>query len=257
MIKDKNVVKNSLGFDSNLFVYQDKTMFNYSVDTIMLGNFISLSKKTKNLLEIGTNNAALAIFVAERDKDLKIDAIDIEPKAIDLAKKNVILNKKEAQINLIAQDFNDFWKEHTKAQKRKYDLIFTNPPYYKLGTKNIKNNISEQVKKAIYEISINLEQIILGSSKIIQQKGILSMVLPTERFVDAIELLRKYKFEPKKIQFIFARIDTKPSFVLIESAFAATWGTHYLPNLYLHPKNKKLHVYRKEIKKLYKPIKRK
>ncbi|WP_215740269.1 tRNA1(Val) (adenine(37)-N6)-methyltransferase [Mesomycoplasma hyorhinis] len=257
MIKNKNVIKNSLGFDSNLFVYQDKTMFNYSVDTIMLGNFISLNKKIKNSLEIGTNNAALAIFVAERDSNLLIDAIDIQQKAIELAKENVILNKKEAQINLITQDFNDFWKEHTKLQKRKYDLIFTNPPYYKLGTKNVKKQISEELKKAIYEISINLEQIILGSSKIIQQKGILSMVLPVERLVDVIELLRKYKFEPKKIQFIFARINTKPSFVLIESVFAATWGTHYLPNLYLHPQNKKLHIYHKEIKKLYKPIKRK
>lgn len=33
------IKKNNLGFSGNLFVYQDKNMFSYSVDTIMLGNF--------------------------------------------------------------------------------------------------------------------------------------------------------------------------------------------------------------------------
>nr|WP_318023534.1 hypothetical protein [Ureaplasma urealyticum] len=58
----KKYIKNTLGFDTNLFVYQDKQMFNYSVDTVLLANFISLSSKTKKVLEIGTNNAALSIF---------------------------------------------------------------------------------------------------------------------------------------------------------------------------------------------------
>nr|WP_318026808.1 hypothetical protein [Mycoplasmopsis bovis] len=44
------LVKNSLGFDSNLYVFQDKEMFNYSVDTIMLGNFVFLNHKIKRML---------------------------------------------------------------------------------------------------------------------------------------------------------------------------------------------------------------
>ncbi len=44
------LVKNSLGFDSNLYVFQDKEMFNYSVDTIMLGNFAFLNHKIKRML---------------------------------------------------------------------------------------------------------------------------------------------------------------------------------------------------------------
>nr|WP_318030612.1 hypothetical protein [Mycoplasmopsis bovis] len=67
------LVKNSLGFDSNLYVFQDKEMFNYSVDTIMLGNFVFLNHKIKRMLEIGTNNGALSIFISERNKNLKIE----------------------------------------------------------------------------------------------------------------------------------------------------------------------------------------
>ena len=40
----KKIIKNNLGYSGNLFVYQDKEMFNYSVDTILLGNFFSINR---------------------------------------------------------------------------------------------------------------------------------------------------------------------------------------------------------------------
>lgn len=45
------VVKNNLGYSGDLFVYQDKSMFNYSVDTILLGNFVSINRKVRNILK--------------------------------------------------------------------------------------------------------------------------------------------------------------------------------------------------------------
>nr|WP_318032961.1 hypothetical protein [Mycoplasmopsis cynos] len=51
LFKNRNIVKNSLGFDSDLYVFQDKNMFNYSVDTILLGNFIYLNHKIKMFLK--------------------------------------------------------------------------------------------------------------------------------------------------------------------------------------------------------------
>ncbi|ATP59694.1 tRNA1(Val) (adenine(37)-N6)-methyltransferase [Mesomycoplasma dispar] len=249
MNKD-NLELNNLGYNDDLKIWQDKTSFNYSVDTILLGNFISLNKKIKRALEVGTNNGALSIFVAHRKTSLKIDALEINEKAVKLAKINVELNKKEQQINVIYGDFNQFWPEHNKKQLQKYDLIFANPPYFKIGTKKFKK-VSKEFLNAIYEFCLNLSQLISGSSKIIQQKGKLALVLPIERFVDSIELLRQNDFEPKKIQFVMVRVGASPKFVLVESEFKGQWGTNYLHNLYLHPNNKNLHIYRKEIQRLY------
>ena len=248
------LVKNSLGFDSNIFVYQDKDMFNYSVDTIMLGNFATINHSVKRVLDIGTNNAALSLFISERKNDLKIDAVEIQEKAIEIAEKNVELNKKEKQINLIHQDFNDFWKMHNKEQMQKYDLIVCNPPFYKVD-KTIKRKGSEELFIATHEVKINLEQIIKGAGKIIKQKGYLAIVMPTERLVDIFELMRKHKFEPKRIQFIHPREDVKSNLVLVESRFQTGEGPHFLKNIYLHTDDVDKHEYREEVKKLYKPIK--
>ena len=40
----KNIVKNNLGYSGTLFVYQDKDAFNYSIDTILLGNFLLIEQ---------------------------------------------------------------------------------------------------------------------------------------------------------------------------------------------------------------------
>ncbi|QSF14001.1 tRNA1(Val) (adenine(37)-N6)-methyltransferase [Mycoplasma sp. Mirounga ES2805-ORL] len=258
MIKNnEKLVKNSLGFDSNLYVYQDKTMFNYSVDTILLGNFVFLNHKIKTMLEIGTNNGALSIFISERSKKLKIDAIEIQERAFNLAKKNIELNSKEEQINLIHEDFNIFYKNFIKETKnKKYDSIVCNPPFFMVDKIKISKNTSDEKLIATHEIKINLEQIIFGSSKIIEQKGYLTLVIPVERLVDCFEYMRKYKFEPKRIQFIIPRVQDKPKLVLVESRYQAGYGVHFMPNLYLHdPTNKNDHVYLDEIKELYKPIK--
>ena len=247
------LIKNSLGFDSDIFVYQDKDMFNYSVDTIMLGNFATINSSVENVLEIGTNNGALSIFLSER-KEIKIDAIEIQEKAIPIAIKNVELNNKERNINIIHDDFNNFYQLHNKEQRKKYDLIICNPPFYKVDSTNRRDG-SDELYIATHEVKINLEQIIKGSSNIIKQKGYLSIVIPTERFVDAVEYMRKYDFEPKRIQFIHPRPDVKSNLVLVEGRYKSGWGQHYLPNLYLHTNNEDEHEYRKEIKELYKPKK--
>ncbi|VEU61075.1 DNA methylase [Mycoplasmopsis bovigenitalium] len=253
---NRNIVKNSLGFDSNLYIYQDKDMFNYSVDTILLGNFVFLNKKITHILEIGTNNGALSIFIADRNPKINIDAIEIQQKAATLARHNVEINSKEKQINVICEDFNNFYVNHAKQSLKKYQSIVVNPPFYTVESTKIGKKITEEMKIATFEVTLNLEQIFIGCSKIIEQKGYLTMVVPVERMVDCFEYSRKYNFEPKRIQFIIPRVNDKPKLVLIEYRYQAGWGVHFLPNLYLHSlEDKNNHDYLPEIKELYKPIK--
>lgn len=249
-------IKNSLGYDNNLFIYQDKTMFNYSVDTILLANLMTLNNKIKTVLEIGTNNGALSIFLSQRSDQIAIDALEVQPEAVELAVYNVTLNNLEKQIRIIEGNFNDFWKWHNQQQKPKYDAIVCNPPFYRKETK-IKQGISEQLLKATHEISLNLEQIIAGAAKIIEQRGYLALILPPERLVDCVTLMRKYNFEPKRIKMIHPRIRQKAILVFVEARFQTGWGTLFEPNIYLHPENEKQHEYTPEVLKLYQPIKSK
>ncbi|TPE57336.1 tRNA1(Val) (adenine(37)-N6)-methyltransferase [[Mycoplasma] falconis] len=257
----KGIIKNNLGYSGDLFVYQDKEMFNYSVDTILLGNFASMNRKVRQVLEVGTNNGALSIFMTARSKKVQIDAIEIQSKAANLAKENVKLNKMENQINIIEADFKVWADDYAilcgNNKAKKYDLIVANPPYYNEDYNQPRKTGSEELKLATHEINLNLEQLISKSAKIIEQKGYLAIVLPMARYIDLICLLRKYNFEPKRVQIVYTRINSRPKFCLVEARFNAGWGTYFEPNIYLHPEDKTTHVYRDEVKQLYKPIKAK
>ena len=252
----KNWVKNSLGYESGIDIYQDKTMFNYSVDTILLGNFATINNKIKNVLEIGANNGALSIFLSERSNNMRIDALEIQEKAIEIAKVNIEINNKEKQISLIHNDFNIFSKEHARGQKKKYNLIICNPPFYKIETKT-KRDATKEMLIATHEFKLNLDQIFEGSAKIIEQQGYISLVIPPERLVDIFISMRKYNFEPKRVKMVFPRETQKPNLVLVEARFQAGWGTIFESNIYLHPEDKNIHKYTDEVFEIYKPIKMK
>lgn len=251
-----NWVKNSLGYDSGIYIYQDKNMFNYSVDTILLGNFVTINRNVRKILEIGTNNAALSIFVSERSDKITIDAVEIQQKAIEIAKVNIEINKKQNQIFLFNEDFISFAKNHSKNQKPKYDSIICNPPFYKINSK-IKAGISEEILIATHEFKLNIDQIFEGSSKIIEQKGYISVVIPPERLVDVFVSMRKYNFEPKRVKMIFPRENQRPNLALVEGRFQSGWGTIFEENIYLHPEDKNIHKYTDEVFEIYKPIKSK
>ncbi|MGL5205692.1 MAG: tRNA1(Val) (adenine(37)-N6)-methyltransferase [Metamycoplasmataceae bacterium] len=250
----ENWIKNSLGYESGISIYQDKTMFNYSVDTILLGNFATINSKIKNVLEIGVNNGALSIFISERSNKIKIDAVEIQSKAIEIAKVNIEMNGKTNQIKLINADFNDYAIEYAKKQGTKYDLIICNPPFYKIETKP-KRDATQEMLIATHEFKLNFDQIFEGAAKIIEQKGYIALVLPPERLVDILISMRKYNFEPKRVKMIFPREDQKPNLVLVEARFQAGWGTIFESNIYLHPNDKSVHRYTDEVFEIYKPIK--
>ncbi len=249
----KKIVKNSLGYDQSLFVYQDKQMFNYSVDTILLGNFATLSASTKKVLEIGTNNAALAIFLVSRSAKIHVDAIEIQPEAIEIARQNVELNQKQSQITLIEGDFNDYFQTYKADPEQLYDSVVVNPPFYKKGTTNLgKTSPSKLI--ATHEVKITLEEIIRGASALLKKNAYLALVIATERFVDVCHLMRQNGFEVKRVQFIHPRTFQKSNLVLVEGRYQANWGTHFLPNLYLHHDDLNDNSYRREVVALYTPI---
>jgi ribosomal protein L3 glutamine methyltransferase len=77
----------------------------------------------RSALDLCTGSGCLAVLMAHVFPDAQIDAVDISPDALAVAKINVEKYAMESQINLIQSDL------FTKLNKKKYDLIISNPPY--------------------------------------------------------------------------------------------------------------------------------
>ena len=45
-----------------LKIYQDPEIFNFSLDSMLLANFVTIPKKTKLIVDLGTGNAPIPLF---------------------------------------------------------------------------------------------------------------------------------------------------------------------------------------------------
>ena len=55
-------VKNYLLGYKNLYIYQNPDMFSFSLDSVLLPNFITISSNTKKILDIGTGHAPIPLI---------------------------------------------------------------------------------------------------------------------------------------------------------------------------------------------------
>ena len=94
-----------------------------------------------------------------------------------------------------------------------YDTIVCNPPYYKSNMLKSENN---NKKSARSEIDLSLNDIFEISKKGLKNNGNIAIVIDTARLYECISLMHSKSLEPKKIQFVYPKIDKGSNICLIE-----------------------------------------
>lgn len=228
----------------NLKIYQDTEMFSFSLDSVLLPNFVTLNKNIKNILDIGCGNAVIPLILSTKT-DAKIIGVEIQKESYDLAIKSVKYNNLENQINIINEDINIY---SDKQETEIFDVITCNPPFFKLNP-NSKLNDKESKTIARHEIKLNLSQIMKISRKLLKNKGCLAIVHRPERLMDIVLEMKKNGIEPKKIRFVYPGQEKEANILLIEGVKNGKPGLKILPPLYSHYENGE---YTEQIRKYFK-----
>lgn len=236
------VINDLIGY-KNMKIIQNPEWFSFSIDSVLLPRFVTINKDTKNILDIGTGNAPIPLILSTRTKS-KIFGIEIQKDIYDLAQESIEMNDLQDQIKLINDDV------HNIDQYFKYgffDVIVSNPPYFKLQE---KSKINEDIHKTIarHELKIDLEDIIRISSLYLKNGGLLAIVHRSDRLIELISLFKKYNIEPKKIQFIYPKTNMEANILLVEGKKNGNKGLKILPPIYTHLENGE---YTEQIKKYF------
>lgn len=221
----------------NLKVYQDDSMFKFSIDSVLLPNFVTLSKKKGKVLDIGCGNAVIPIVLTTRTSN-HIDGVEIQKDVYELAKRSVEYNKLENQITIYNEDIKEFSKN---SETDIYDTITCNPPYFK----DMKQNDDLHKTYARHEESLNVEEVMVIAKKLLKNNGNIAIVHRTERLIDIISAMKKNNIEPKKIQFVYSKKDKPSNILLIEGTKNGKPGVKIMEPLYLHNSD---HTYTEQLK---------
>ncbi len=236
------VINYLLGY-KDLYIVQDTDMFNFSLDSVLLPNFVSINKNIKKVLDIGCGNAPIPLILSTKT-NAKIIGVEIQEEVFKMAQKSIKINKLDKQIEIINADINDIYKNYDVGS---FDLITCNPPYFKYSaTSNV--NISDYKTLARHEVKLNINQIMTISKYLLNNNGIIGIVHRPERLNDIIEAMRNNNIEPKRIQFVYPHKDSEANILLVEGRKNGRPGVKIMPPMISHDLQGK---YTKQIQKFF------
>jgi len=149
-------------------IEQQKAAMKVGTDGVILGAWTSVDNITR-ILDVGTGTGLIALMLAQRC-NAKIDAIEIDNQAYLEAKYNFEQSSWEERLTVYRSDFSTFSNE----QGQIYDLIVCNPPYF---IDSLKTS-DPQLSVARHNESLNFEQLILGSVRLLKGTGKLVVIIP-------------------------------------------------------------------------------
>ena len=196
----------------NLKIIQNKNGFCFGIDSILISDFAKDIKNNSVGADLGTGTGIIGILLSAKAKIKKIYGIEVQKDVADMARRSVELNGLENKFEVLNINIKNIGE---KIERESLDFVVTNPPYKKLDTGKVNENEYKYISR--HECSANLEDFISTSKYLLKDKGTLYMVHRPERLADLMELMRKYKIEPKKIRFVYSMVNKDASLVLIKA----------------------------------------
>lgn len=196
--------------DKELKIIQARDSYRFSVDSILLLNFIRV-KNYEKIIDLGTGSGIIPLLLFGKRKGLSIYGIEIQKDLADMARRSVELNKLQNYITIIQEDFRNL-KNIFKNQQ--FDVVVSNPPYISLGQGKINPLSSRAIAR--HEIKGDLEDIISVSNYLLKNKGRIYLIYKSSKLVKLIITLKKYSIEPKVVKFIHPRQGESANLVLLE-----------------------------------------
>ena len=219
--------------NKNLKIIQRSDYFNFSIDSLLVSEFVSIKKDTKNIIDLGTGNAVIPLFLSKKTS-AKIFGMEIQKISFELAQRNININNLNEQIYIIYDDMKNYKKYFLNGS---FDIVVSNPPFFKFnGNKELLNDL-EQLSIARHEIEITLEELIQTASFLVKDRGYFYLVHRADRLTEIISTLQKFNFEAKKIKFCYTTENKNAKIVLIEAIKNGKAGLTILPPLVINKNN--------------------
>lgn len=229
---------------NNMKIFQRTDGFNFSLDSVLLANFATTSKKVNTVVDLCCGNAPIPMMMSTKCKADFI-GVEIQEVSYDLANKSIAYNKLEDRIKMYHADVVNINKLLGQGI---CELVTCNPPFFKVE-QNHSISTYDLKQQARHEISVNFDQICFETYRLLKDGGYFAIVHRTNRFLELLLTLKKHNLEPKRIQFIYPKVGSESNIVLIEARKNRSEGIKVLNPIYVHDDNNK---YLPEIEAMFK-----
>lgn len=205
----------------------------FGTDAVILSHFANIKARDK-ALDMGTGCGIIPLLWLRNNKINNVSCLDIQENAYNQIQYSIKENGIENRITPYLCDLREIDKTF-KAEE--FSLVTMNPPYKPVGT-GIES-LGESAKIARHEICCNIEDAVKAASYLLKYNGRFCMCHRPERLVDALEIMRKYKIEPKRLRFVQDKSGEQPFLFLVQGQKGAKPFLRVEPQLIIKKENGK------------------
>ena len=184
--------------------------FHFTTDTILLADFAKHRKNDK-AVDLCTGCGTIPMLWMRQNPVKQVYGVEIFERGADMMKRSAEHNSVSHIAQAVCADIKEL---KGVLPFGAFDLVTCNPPY-KLSGGGIKSG-EEHELVARHEEFCNLEDVIAVGAKLLQFSGRLCICQRHERLTDAMNLMRKYDVEPKRLRFVQGKEHKAPKLFLLE-----------------------------------------
>jgi tRNA1Val (adenine37-N6)-methyltransferase len=219
-------------------IEQEHSAMKVGTDGVLLGAWSSVPGPGSRVLDVGTGTGLIALMMAQRTKDVWVDALEIDPSSAKQAKENFQNSPWSERINCIPASF----QEYASQCKFKYDQIICNPPFFTASRKTP----SKEKNLARHDDSLKLRDIFDGSIPLMKESATISLILPFDKEEQASALISEHQMHCKRLCRVIPAPGKPVKRVLMELSF--TTGVCYKNDLIIETGRR--HAYTDKFKSL-------
>ncbi len=141
-----------------------------NTDGVLIGA-LTQANDPQSILDIGTGTGVIALMLAQRFLDSRIDAVEIDEAAATTADRNFKASKFAERLTGYYSGFEEYFQQNPG---QKYDLIVSNPPFYihSLKSPGESKSVAKHADEQFFDSLLD------STSKHLTETGLLWLILP-------------------------------------------------------------------------------
>ena len=227
-------------FNGRLKLLQPLNGPRVNLDTILLSSWVKIHAHDSRVIEAGCASGAISLILAMKF-NVHVTGLDIQGDLIELAKRNAELNS-ISNASFIHGDLRD----SSIFPRESFDALVINPPYESLSRGRLSSNSSRSTARL--ELSCNINDVGEFAFRVLRSKGRMFSVFSSERLDVFINAMTSHRIIPKRIRFVYPKMNYNSGIFLSECIKNAGEGLNILPPLIVRSDNNQ---YTKELLKSY------
>lgn len=198
-------------FHGRVLVLQKKKGYRFSVDAPLLADFIRTGADDEGL-DLGTGSGVISLLLSVKPFR-RVTALEIQAGLADLARRNVELNGLGDRIEIVLGDLR------TYTPGRRFDLIFSNPPYIPKATGFLSR--SDEKSAAKHELHGGIDDILKKTAEWLEPQGRACFIYPEKRRTDFMAAAEASSLCVRRIRSVHPRAGELPNLFLVELRLAS------------------------------------